>query len=36
MKQLNNNTFGENFWKKFLELPLGKIMLFKEHPGKNT
>ena len=32
MKQLTQ----QYIWEKFLELPLEKIMLLKEHTGKNS
>ena len=30
-KQINETTKQQYIWKRFLELPLGKIMLLKEH-----
>ena len=35
-KQINETTKWQYIWEKFLELPLGKIMLLKEHPRKNS
>ena len=35
-KQINETTKQQYIWEKFLEPPLGKIMLFKEHSGKNS
>ena len=35
-KQINETTKQQYIWEKFLEPPLGKIMLLKEHSGKNS
>ena len=35
-KKINETTKQQYIWEKFLEPPLGKIMLLKEHSGKNS
>ena len=35
-KQINETTKQQYIWEKFLEPPLEKIMLLKEHPRKNS
>ena len=34
-KKINETTKQQYIWEKFLEALRGKIMFFKEHPGKN-
>ena len=35
-KKINETTKQQYIWEKFLKPPLGKIMLLKEHPKKNS